>query len=135
MNAVTYPYVPHCRVCRVSLARSCIVSNRIREELVSELLHPTHRSAHLASFSKVPDLEQGVSEFSTRFFFLYAASRVSFDRYLAATSATISHSAAAYTAYHMVSCLAVTPPGLNTTSEPVELACMNWANATLFVFV
>src|SRR6266550_3567436 len=36
-----------------------------------------------------------------------------------------SHSAAAYTAYHAVSCLAVTAPGLSTTSEPVELACMN----------
>ena len=71
----------------------------------------------------------------SRIGFSYAASRVSSDRYRAATSATISHSAAAYTAYHMVSCLAVTPPGLNTTSEPVELACINWARATLFVFV
>ena len=95
----------------------------------------SRRSMVISSSGQRPLLKQMLRDNAPRSFFPYAASRVSACRYLAATSATVSHSAAAYTAYHMVSCLAVTPPGLNSTSEPVELACINWAKATLFVFV
>ena len=52
-----------------------------------------------------------------------------------ATIATATHRAAAYTAYHNASCPAFACGGLKTTSDPVELACMNWDSKMLLVLV
>jgi DNA-directed RNA polymerase subunit RPC12/RpoP len=54
---------------------------------------------------------------------------------IAAIMRTVIHNATAYTPYHNVSCAALMRGGLKTTSDPVELACMNCGSRMLFVFV
>jgi hypothetical protein len=46
-------------------------------------------------------------------------------------AATAAHSASAYPAYHRASWAGVTVRGLNSTRDPVVLACSNWATRRL----